>query len=285
MPRIPHQDNRRGTIAGNGLLAKPAAAPAILLWMQSQGRGISLPADDHRCAKPGLRAAILAAAVLFGGFALASVPPPATNAEVPKIELKTFSIEALEAEESKILRLAKSSSRTFDRESDLGEGFSDMPPITVLKEPMLDTAISSLPPLTETQVAPETQSVLLQPKFAQEFWRTIGQSRLSDAYAAYLGRYSWKTAEQPPVIDLDLAALARVDAEEMRRLDARRLEARLHVSLLEVPTPKRAPRAAAHRKPALSKTHRACRNRIWQCGPPISPVAQGSVQRLRSRPN
>ena len=85
--------------------------------------------------------------------------------------------------------------------------------------------------------------------------------------------------------DLDLAALTIVDAEEMRRLDARRVESRLYVSLLEVPTPKRAPRAAAHRKPALSKTRSVCRNRIWRCGPPISPVAQGSVQRLRSRSN
>jgi len=286
MPPIRHQENHRGTIGGKGLLAKPAAAPAILLWMPSQGGGVNLPADDLNCARPGLRAASLAAAVLFGGFALASVPPPEKTAETPEIALKTLGIEELEAEERQILRLARSSGRGFDRGRDLSEGFSDMPPITLLKEPMLDATLSSLPPPAENQIAPETQSALPQPRFAQEFWRTIGQTRLADAYAAYLGRYSWKIAEQSPVLDLDLAGLAQVDAEEMKRLDARRLEAVPHAGMLEIPIPKRAPRAAMHgRKPASSKTVRGCRNRIWRCGPAISPIAQGSVQRLRSRPN
>jgi hypothetical protein len=107
---------------------------------------------------------------------------------------------------------------------------------------------------------------------------------LSDAYAAYLGRYSWKIVEEQPVIDLDLEALAQIDAEEMKRLDARGAEASVHVSLRDIPIPRRAPRAGQVKRSPASKVAR-CRNRIWRCPPTIAPMAQGSVQRLRSRPN
>jgi hypothetical protein len=107
---------------------------------------------------------------------------------------------------------------------------------------------------------------------------------LSDAYAAYLGRYSWKIVEEQPVIDLDLEALAQIDAEEMKRFDARGAEASVHVSLRDIPIPRRAPRAGQVKRSPASKVAR-CRNRIWRCPPTIAPMAQGSVQRLRSRPN
>lgn len=279
------QESRRAPIS-NGLLANPAAAPALLLWMQGGGNSASLPADDTGCARAGLRAATLAAAVLLGGYALASMPPPVKTTDASQMVLKMFSIEKQEAAERQILRLTRSSDSAFDRGKDLGEGFSDMPPVIVLDEPILDASLSSLPPFAEEHIAAESPPAALQPKFAQEFWRTIGHARLSDAYAEYLGRYSSRSAEQSPALDVDLAALARIDAEETRRLDARRMEASLHVSLLEVPIPKRAPRAAAHgRKRGSAKTGRGCRNRIWRCGPSIAPVAQGSVHRLRSRPN
>jgi hypothetical protein len=282
MPRIGRQENRRGT-DGTGLLAKPAAAPAILLWMQKGGGGARLPADDKRQGRAGLRAAMLAAAVIFGGFALASMPPPEKIARAPQIAVRTM--DELEAEERQTLRLAESRAGAFDRARDLGAGFNDMPPITVLEEPVLDTALGSLAPIAEEPIGPESPPAPPPPKFVQEFWRTVGHSRLSDTYAAYLGRFSWKIAEQRPVIDLDLGRLAQVDAEEMKRLDARRVEARLHLSLIEVPIPKRAPRARV-RKPGSSKAAvRGCRNRIWRCGPPIAPMAQGNVQRVRSRPN
>lgn len=114
----------------------------------------------------------------------------------------------------------------------------------------------------------------------------MGHSRLADAYAAYLGRYSWKIEEERHDTDLDLGALEPVDAEEMKRLDARRRAERLHINLSDVPIPRRAPRAASVRKTGAAKTARkGCRNRIWRCTPPIAPMAQGSAQRFRSRHN
>jgi hypothetical protein len=285
MPLIRHQEPTRAKIDDNRLLVTPATAPAILLWMQSESGGISLPADDKAHARAGLRVAVLGA-VLCGGLALASMLPPIMKAEVPQVAIRTHSIKEHEAAERQKLQLAGSSEREFDRDRDLGEAISDTPPITLLEEPMLDAALGSLPPLAHPQTAPETKPALPEPRFAQEFWRTIGQTHLSDAYAAYLGRYSWKIVEERPVIDLDLEALAQIDAEEMKRFDARGAEASVHVSLREIPIPRRAPRAAqVKRSPASKVARNGCRNRIWRCPPTIAPMAQGSVQRLRSRPN
>jgi hypothetical protein len=283
MPLIRHQESTRAKIGDNRLLVTPAAAPAILLWMQSESGGISLPADDKAHARTGLRVAVLGA-VLCGGLALASMLPPMMKPEVPQVAMRTHSINEHEAAERQKLQLAGSSEREFDRDRDLGEAISDTPPITLLEEPTLDAALGSLPPLAHPQTAPETKPGLPEPRFAQEFWRTIGQTHLSDAYAAYLGRYSWKIVEEQPVIDLDLEALAQIDAEEMKRFDARGAEASLHVSLRDIPIPRRAPRAGQVKRSPASKVAR-CRNRIWRCPPTIAPMAQGSVQRLRSRPN
>jgi len=285
MPLIRHQEPTRAKIGDNRLLVTPAAAPAILLWMQSESGGMSLPADDKAHARTGLRVAVLGA-VLCGGLALASMLPPMMKPEVPQVAMRTHSINEHEAAERQKLQLAGSSEREFDRDRDLGEAISDTPPITLLEEPTLDAALGSLPPLAHPQTAPETKPGLPEPRFAQEFWRTIGQTHLSDAYAAYLGRYSWKIVEEQPVIDLDLEALAQIDAEEMKRFDARGAEASVHVSLREIPIPRRAPRAAqVKRSPASKVARNGCRNRIWRCPPTIAPMAQGSVQRLRSRPN
>ena len=283
MPLIRHQESTRAKIGDNRLLVTPAAAPAILLWMQSESGGISLPADDKAHARTGLRVAVMGA-VLCGGLALASMLPPMMKAEVPQVAIRTHSINEHEAAERQKLQLAGSSEREFDRDRDLGEAISDTPPITLLEEPTLDAALGSLPPLAHPQTAPETKPGLPEPRFAQEFWRTIGQTHLSDAYAAYLGRYSWKIVEEQPVIDLDLEALAQIDAEEMKRFDARGAEASVHVSLRDIPIPRRAPRAGQVKRSPASKVAR-CRNRIWRCPPTIAPMAQGSVQRLRSRPN
>jgi hypothetical protein len=283
MPLIRHQEPTRAKIGDNRLLVTPAAAPAILLWMQSESGGISLPADDKAHARTGLRVAVLGA-VLCGGLALASMLPPMMKPEVPQVAMRTHSINEHEAAERQKLQLAGSSEREFDRDRDLGEAISDTPPITLLEEPTLDAALGSLPPLAHPQTAPETKPGLPEPRFAQEFWRTIGQTHLSDAYAAYLGRYSWKIVEEQPVIDLDLEALAQIDAEEMKRFDARGAEASVHVSLRDIPIPRRAPRAGQVKRSPASKVAR-CRNRIWRCPPTIAPMAQGSVQRLRSRPN
>ena len=283
MPLIRHQEPTRAKIGDNRLLVTPAAAPAILLWMQSESGGMSLPADDKAHARTGLRVAVLGA-VLCGGLALASMLPPMMKPEVPQVAMRTHSINEHEAAERQKLQLAGSSEREFDRDRDLGEAISDTPPITLLEEPMLDAALGSLPPLAHPQTAPETKPALPEPRFAQEFWRTIGQTHLSDAYAAYLGRYSWKIVEERPVIDLDLEALAQIDAEEMKRFDARGAEASVHVSLRDIPIPRRAPRAGQVKRSPASKVAR-CRNRIWRCPPTIAPMAQGSVQRLRSRPN
>jgi hypothetical protein len=334
MPLIRHQEPTRAKIGDNRLLVTPAAAPAILLWMQSESGGISLPADDKAHARTGLRVAVMGA-VLCGGLALASMLPPMMKPEVPQVAMRTHSINEHEAAERQKLQLAGSSEREFDRDRDLGEAISDTPPITLLEEPTLDAALGSLPPLAHPQTAPETKPGLPEPRFAQEFWRTIGQTHLSDAYAAYLGRYSWKIiedrpvidfdlvetkprlpeprfaqefwrtigqthlsdayaaylgryswkiVEEQPVIDLDLEALAQIDAEEMKRFDARGAEASVHVSLRDIPIPRRAPRAGQVKRSPASKVAR-CRNRIWRCPPTIAPMAQGSVQRLRSRPN
>jgi hypothetical protein len=283
MPLIRHQEPTRAKIGDNRLLVTPAAAPAILLWMQSESGGMSLPADDKAHARTGLRVAVLGA-VLCGGLALASMLPPMMKPEVPQVAMRTHSINEHEAAERQKLQLAGSSEREFDRDRDLGEAISDTPPITLLEEPTLDAALGSLPPLAHPQTAPETKPGLPEPRFAQEFWRTIGQTHLSDAYAAYLGRYSWKIIEDRPVIDLDLEALAQIDAEEMKRFDARGAEASVHVSLRDIPIPRRAPRAGQVKRSPASKVAR-CRNRIWRCPPTIAPMAQGSVQRLRSRPN
>jgi hypothetical protein len=283
MPLIRHQESTRAKIGDNRLLVTPAAAPAILLWMQSESGGISLPADDKAHARTGLRVAVMGA-VLCGGLALASMLPPMMKPEVPQVAMRTHSINEHEAAERQKLQLAGSSEREFDRDRDLGEAISDTPPITLLEEPTLDAALGSLPPLAHPQTAPETKPGLPEPRFAQEFWRTIGQTHLSDAYAAYLGRYSWKIVEEQPVIDLDLEALAQIDAEEMKRFDARGAEASVHVSLRDIPIPRRAPRAGQVKRSPASKVAR-CRNRIWRCPPTIAPMAQGSVQRLRSRPN
>jgi hypothetical protein len=283
MPLIRHQESTRAKIGDNRLLVTPAAAPAILLWMQSESGGISLPADDKAHARTGLRVAVMGA-VLCGGLALASMLPPMMKPEVPQVAMRTHSINEHEAAERQKLQLAGSSEREFDRDRDLGEAISDTPPITLLEEPTLDAALGSLPPLAHPQTAPETKPGLPEPRFAQEFWRTIGQTHLSDAYAAYLGRYSWKIVEEQPVIDLDLEALAQIDAEEMKRFDAREAEASVHVSLRDIPIPRRAPRAGQVKRSPASKVAR-CRNRIWRCPPTIAPMAQGSVQRLRSRPN
>ena len=286
MPPIRHQEPRRGATGGDRLLVKPGAAPAILLWMQGESTRGSPPFDNPSETRIVRRAAMLFALILCGGLALACMMPPLTNGGTPQNAIKIHNIEDLEAEERRTLRLTGASGGAFDRALDLRQDFSDMPPITVLREPMIDMELTSLSPAAEDKEVPEPQSILPQPRFAQEFWRASGNSRLADAYAAYLGRYSWRTAEKRHDTDLDLGALERVDAEEMKRLDARRRAERFHVGLIDVPMPRRAPRAANVRKTGPAKTARkGCRNRIWRCTPPISPVAQGGAQRFRSRHN
>jgi hypothetical protein len=283
MPPINHQENFRGKLSGSRLLVKPMAAPAILLWMQNEGHE-RLPFNETVHAKGGHRAAIIVAAVLCGGLALACVLAPGKDAGVPEALSKTHSIQDREVEERQMLRLSRSSAKAFDRDGDLAKGWSDIPPITILREPLFDAALSSLKPVVEEAAQPPSEPILSQPRFSQEFWRTIDQSRLSDAYASYLGRYSSKIAEERR--NIDFVALGWIDEEEMKRLDARRAEVRLHVGSLEVPIPRRAPRALQIKKPASARTARTgCRNRIWQCPPSIPPVAQGNVPKLRSRAN
>jgi hypothetical protein len=286
MPPIHHQETPRGGISGNRLLVRPGAAPAILLWMQGESRRGSLPWDGPSETRIVRRAASLFAFILCGGLVLAWMLPPLTDAGMPQIAIKMQNIEELEAEERWTLRLLATRAGAFDRGRDLRQGFIDMPIITVLQEPMIDTGLSSLPLAAKHEEAPKPEPILPEPQFAQEFWRAMGHSRFADAYAAYLGRYSWKIREERHVTDLDLGALGRVDAEEMKRLDARRRAERLHISLFDVPLPRRAPRAASVRTKGTAKTARAgCRNRIWRCTPPIANMAQGNAQRFRSRHN
>jgi hypothetical protein len=283
MPPLRHQGTLQG-ISGNRLLVRPGAAPAILLWMQGETRRGSPPGDGSSEAMIVRRAALLFAFILCGGLVLACMLPPLTDAGMPQIAIKVQTLEESEAEEQRALRLATSAG-AFDRGRDLRQNFSDVPPITVLQEPMIDTALSSLSPAVKPKEALEPERSSVEPLFAQEFWRTMGNSRLGDAYAAYLGRYSWKIGDKRHN-NFDRGALAQVDEEEMKRLDARRSASSLHISLSDVPIPRRAPRAASVRTRGAAKTARkGCRNRIWRCTPPIANMAQGSAQRLRSRHN
>lgn len=286
MPPIRHQETPRVGISGNRLLVRPGAAPAILLWMQGESRRGRLPGDGPSETKIVRRAASLFAFILCGGLALACMLPPLTDAGMPQIAIKMQNIEELEANERRTLRLLATRAGAFDRGSDLRQDFIDMPTITVLQEPMIDTGLSSLSPAATHKAASNTEPILPEPQFAQEFWRAMGHSRFADAHAAYLGRYSWKIREEPHVTDLDLSALGQVDAEELKRLDARRKAERLHISLSDVPLPRRAPRAASIKTKGTAKTARkGCRNRIWRCTPPIANMAQGSAPRFRSRHN
>jgi hypothetical protein len=285
MPSIRYQEDIRGRRRSNAVLMRPAATPAILLWVQSEPDRRRLPAQDMPEIRAGRRASLLFAAVLCGGLALASTLPPKTDAGPAQVALKTRSGAEIEADEHQMLRLARTPEKHFDRAKDLASGFSGKPAITILREPLLDDALSALASSEESKAQPQMKLAPSPPTFVQEFWRAIGHTHLSDAYAAYIGRYSGESVEAGAVLDLDV--LSGIEEEEKKRLDARMAKGQLHISLLEVPKPRRAPRGARFKMSAAKATRKGCRNRIWRCAPddPISHLAQGSARRFRSRHN
>jgi hypothetical protein len=202
--------------------------------------------------------------------------------------VKTRSIASRESDERQMLRLVRSPTDVLNRSADLARGFSDKDSIIILQESFIGNSLSFVARAEESKDQPWVDPALPQQTFAQEFWRTIGHARWSESYAAYLGRYSGESAQERVAPDPD--ALSRIDQEERKRLDARRADTLLHVTefdrLLEVPKPRRAPRGASFKK-RVKAARQGCRNRIWRCAldAPITPVAQGSAQRFRSRHN